>query len=978
MGSGAKVLLGAVAGVVVVALLLLLTATVKAPGEGGNAPRVNRPDRPKNKPVDPVPQPEPDPEPEPPRDPLPGPLLGVMARVRVLLPDLSPAVGATVNLRALVDRHDLPWSPEHGPRWDERGEATTDAQGRAELDVSLKTDSNGTRLVQAGASLEGWALCRSVPAIVSIADHSPLLTIMLRPAVQVRLEVHGGGAPVAGARVLVGTRDGSVAARDGTTGDDGAWAGEIADEVELPWVLVCAPGFAHWHRQLETAALQRIELTTTGGIEGRVVDAAGKPVPFAHVAVRALKSSGNSEGPSPELVPVADGYAAVTTMADARGRFLVEHVRHGPGDHRVTVVASGFAPEWLDLFVNADDIADAGQLTLKRAFDQPLTVKDPLGRPVRDARIRLMPRAPELAGWAIDRFVASADAAGKATLAGVWQGEWTLNVHAAGYARYQADFSPGAPAEIQLAAGGGLTGTLLDWKKQPVASALVVIVGAKDTRFLNWGAIANIEQWHIDTPHPPVRAGSDGLFRFADLPVGEYAMLAVDSEHRTTLVRDDIVVHPGAVIDLGPNTFPARTDLLVRVRRDGKPLPRVAFETPSGEVLRTDEYGLLRLTNQKPGQLLLRLEGETLLRYDARFAARRVTASEGELTDTVLELPGAGFGAIQGEVSFAGQPRAGQISLRGARAEYTAIVMRDGRYSLPSVAAGEYEAEVSLLDGMVVRQALEISEGSATLDIAVAPGVVRGSVGRQERSGQVRAMSVDVPGAWIGAVVGSDGQFRFELPPGRWKVHAMWPGAAGVAEVVVAAGSESVVEIALAPAGEAVFRVGKLLPANFSGASTARLICADGTPYPGLLELEGKAGAEAHFACVMPGEYTLEVRGAALQYLRGITIEAGALKEASLELQAPASLEIELAGADAEAVAQALVRMTGFEGAAVKPPAGRGVPVQKGERTLLVPDIMPDVRQVIIEVPGFEPATVAIDFKAGAAVTTRVALKKAP
>lgn len=967
MRSGAKVLLGAAVGVVVVVLLLLLSATANAPGDG-NTPRTNRANLPTNQPVDPTPQPEPDPVPEPALDPLPGPLLSVTARVRVLLPDYSPAIGARVTTRALAARHDLPWHPEQPPRWDERGEATTDEQGRAEIELSLKTDSDGRRMLQASAAIEGWALCWSDAAIVSVHDHSPLLTITLQPLKALGIEVFASGQPVPGASVYLRAIPSDLPILAGITGDDGGWSGEAADDGRATFAVVYSPGFGAWEGEISEVR-QRIDLPETGGLEGRVVDEAGKPVPFAHAI--AVPASGTVTG------DFFDTHAWPMTVADSRGRFLIEHLRSGPGEYSVTVAAAGSVPVDTSLLdVGDSGVADAGEIVLKRASGLSLQVKDSLGRPVSNALVRLSPGDAALSHWAMDRFSARTDSSGRVSFKSAWQGNWVVHVSATGYASYSAPL--GTAREITIAPGGGLTGTMLDWQKQPAANALLVLIRTQDPRFGNWGKQADISQWHTDTLHPPVRVDEQGLFAFKDLPAGEYVLLAVDAEQRTTLVRDEVIVHPGAVIDLGPNTFAPRTDLLVRVRREGKPLGRVAFMGEAGEVMHTDEHGLLRLDYLKPGPILLRLESEALLRHDARFDARRVLAVQGELTEAILELPGAGFGALEGVISLAGQPQAGMLNLHGARARYHAVVSNDGRYGLPSVAAGSYEASVRFKDGLVVRFPLEVKEGANRFDLDEPLLRVRGRVSDVQGPFQVRAMSVDVPGTWVAAVSSGENEFEVLLPAGRWKVHALTPAYAGVAAIEVQPGTEGEVVVPIEHAGHVTVTVGKSLPADLVGKCTARLLCADGTPYPGEYQLNIAPGAVARFEGVVPGEYVLEVRGPALHYTRGIAVTAGETASLSIDLQSPATLEVELAGADAEAVAQASVRMQGVEGIVVTPPEGFGVPLQKGERTLLVRHIMPEVRQVVIEVPGFEPATVPIDFKPGAAIITRVALKKVP
>lgn len=966
MRSGAKVLLGAAVGVVVVALLLLLTATVKAPGDG-NAPRTNRAKLPANQPVDPTPQPEPDPVPEPARDPLPGPLLSVTARVRVLLPDSSPAIGARVTTRALAARHDLPWSPEQPPRWDERGEAATDESGRAAIEISLKTDSDGRRLLQASAALEGWALSWSEPAIVSVHDHSPLLTITMRPGKALAVQVFAAGQPVSGASVFLRAAGSDLPLMAGTTDDDGGWSGDAADTGKGDFAVIYSPGFGEWKGEISESR-QRIDLPEAGGLEGRVVDEAGKPVPFAHATAAPISGR--------VLANFFDTQAWPMTVADARGRFLIEHLRSGPDEYVVTVAAAGFIPvDSSVLDVGESGVADAGEIVLKRAGGVSLTVKDSLGRPVANALVRLLPQDDALAHWAADRFSARTDNNGKVSLEAAWDGDWQVSVSAAGYARHQATL--GSSREIILAAGGGLTGTVLDWQKQPAADALLVLAAITDRRFSAWGRHADISQWQIDMPHPPVRVDEQGLFAFKDLPAGEYVLLAVDADQRTTLVRDEVVVHPGAVIDLGPNTFAPRTDLLVRVRRDGEPLGRVALVTESGEVMHTDEHGLLHLAHLKPGPVLLLLEGEELLRHDARFDARRVQAVKGELTEAVLELPGPGFGSIEGTVSLDGQAQAGTLDLRGARVRYRAVVSATGRYSLPSVAAGIYEASVQFKDGLVVRFSLEVKQGANAPNLDTALVRVRGRVVEIEGPCQVHAMGVDEPGTRVAAVPRADGSFEVLLPAGRWKLHAITPANAGVTMVDVTTGMDEVL-LPLAQAGQVNVSVGKVLPNELPGEYTVRLLGADGTPYPGEQQRGLGAGAVFQFEGVVPGEYVLEVRGPALHFARGIIVNAGEASAVAIDLQAPATLEVELAGADAEAVAQATVRMQGLEGVVVKPPQGYGDAVQKGERTLVVRHIMPDVRQVVIEVPGFEPATIAIDYKPGAAISTRVALKKAP
>ncbi|MFL5339427.1 MAG: sigma-70 family RNA polymerase sigma factor [Gemmataceae bacterium] len=112
-----------------------------------------------------------------------------------------------------------------------------------------------------------------------------------------------------------------------------------------------------------------------GAIHGRILDPDGQPLPGAKIFLAAFDQETKN-------TPLA--------VADAEGRFRVELPSRADASYGQTIrwlvaTADGFAVNW----VNADQLGETPEITLKLAKDLPLTgrLRDLEGRPVKGARV---------------------------------------------------------------------------------------------------------------------------------------------------------------------------------------------------------------------------------------------------------------------------------------------------------------------------------------------------------------------------------------------------------------------------------------------------------------------------------------------------------------------------------------------------------------------------------------------------------------
>ncbi|MBK8207495.1 MAG: carboxypeptidase regulatory-like domain-containing protein [Planctomycetes bacterium] len=1003
--AGGKVIMGAVAGVVVVVLLLLLNANVNAPAphdEAGNTPLTNKPqnkgnepDHPSNTPQDPPPDdPPPDVPEDPPEvvlEPLPGPKIEVQVKVRVLTPAGSPVSGATVSLRAMPRGHQFEEDWFEPPELVELKSGTTDGAGEAQFDVYIGTDSNGERMLQAHAAAQGYAPGRSATTLLNVHNHTCLLTLRLHAecAILGRV-VDSAGNGVSGARVNAYVFGASTTLPWASTdsGQDGRF--RIDNMPATAGIIGArAAGFAQawpWNYRYTPIPPEHdvgdLVLQATGGVTGRVLDPSGNPLPGAHVFVR----------PTDTLFGGED-----TAQTDADGRFTIAELRHGAGTYRLAVCHAKFARALLEEFdVASGQVTDVGDQRVTAGATLTVKVTHERDAPLGGALVRVLYRGAhsELGhAWMRQRGQATTGADGIARLVGMDAGSWSLKVSAAGFASHRAELEMAGDLEhpVRLAAGSTVEGKLLTHERLPAAGALVGLISSDSSSYekLKDGTLALTGvDWPPRTAVPAVRTDAQGMFVMNDVAPGAYLLAAVDFEGRASLVDGSVNVPPLSVLDLGELTFPALSRLLVEVTDDGVPqagLELRIVKDSTHQVATTDSAGVALFPDLQPGAWLVMTGDEDLAPSLPEADARRVQVVEGRDVQFKLELPGPGRSRVVGRLSVNSRHVFHRVVLEREGARYWADVGDDGRFEIGSVLHGAYELKAYQASRVEAALPVQVGpdDGIAEINLDFSGGSVSGRVEGGNAESVVLLQKIDAESSHFRAETKCDanGVFDFSgVPAGRWRLGVA--GTSGAAHVDIDVGAVDVTDVVLqpAPAGSLVVIVAKLIGNPGTNMFVARLRDSQGhliLPGDGVFPSEG---ARVVIEGIEPGDYTLEFTGMgyASRYAP-VSIKAGERTEVSLELPAAATATIELSGEglDATAVAQAAVEWLDSAGKPIRVPYWQGKPRQKSALELEVPGLMPEVKQVVLTVPGYKPATLTIDFKPGAKLSLKYQLSPA-
>ncbi|HVV87821.1 MAG TPA: carboxypeptidase regulatory-like domain-containing protein, partial [Kofleriaceae bacterium] len=270
----------------------------------------------------------------------------------------------------------------------------------------------------------------------------------------------GSGAPAA----RIGVSPSAVAPIDvdpayqptWTTGDDGAFR-----LVGVPAGTWIAYGLAPAHPPARSRRLTLRLGQTVAGVElrlvdgvfvaGRVTDQRGEPVAGALLA---FAPAGDASADD-DVVSGAPG--ALQAVTDGDGRY-----RAGPLVGPTTVKASAFGHadrvDRLDLPAAASDGApDVVHDVVLVVADAELNgiVQDATGLPVVGARV-------EVEGGPADGRAAAAGAGGRFTIAMLPPDALTVRVEAGGYPVQRFPVTPGTPATLTLAYGGGIEAVVFD------------------------------------------------------------------------------------------------------------------------------------------------------------------------------------------------------------------------------------------------------------------------------------------------------------------------------------------------------------------------------------------------------------------------------------------------------------------------------------------------------------------------------------
>jgi Carboxypeptidase regulatory-like domain len=514
--------------------------------------------------------------------------------------------------------------------------------------------------------------------------------------------------------------------------------------------------------------LGTVVLVPGAAIEGRVVDARGRPV--AGAGIRVAQPSGSSMMPS--VLRMAAGRPADATSA-ADGRFRVTDQQ--PGSR-------------VDLSVEKDGYVTADVAGVEAPSPEPLevvlrTASKVLGRvvtedgqPVAGASVQVQPEShgargfgPGMSGW---RQVQSEED-GTFEVADVPPGRVDVAAGAAGYRRLElggievpAD-EPLRGLELVLVPGAEVRGTVTEADGKPAAGVFVAVT---ETGSMSFG-------------HDGTMTDADGKYLIAGTAPGMRKVVAMDRASRRTSKNVEI--------ELGTNTvdlvFEGGVEISGQVLDiGGAPVPGAVVRLRPSRTASVPRFGRMEASSGTDGSFTVADVAPGT--YDLSAAKEGYAPAE---LDEPLEI---GANPIAGLIVRldAGTTLTGRVlGLEYddlARVEIRAMVNGaslakpdfEGRYRIPNVPAGEVTVMAEVPgSGRQVRAKTTIPEGApeAVLDLEFGSGfTLTGTVlhdGRPVGGAILTLAGINVSHA-ANATVSQDGSFRVEgLPEGNFRLSVL-------------------------------------------------------------------------------------------------------------------------------------------------------------------------------------------------------------
>ena len=443
------------------------------------------------------------------------------------------------------------------------------------------------------------------------------------------------------------------------------------------------------------------------------------------------------------------------------------------------------------------------------------------GRPIAGAAISVSTEALDVAPRA-----ATSSAEGRFTVTGLSNGPRRVSVFAEGYVPVSAlEHEPGQPLELDLEPAATVAGIVLDEHRQPVVGATIEIVGETEDRQPvalgpEAGFRAAVFASHLEptdapassaalevvpgpvapiplaatelgltaAPLPPsaeeVRTSAsylsdeEGRFRVAGIPPGHVQVIA-RRVGRAPQATARLFVGAGGVLDGIELVLPpagrlhgtiedGRGDpaegVLVEVRSDREPYPRLAFSNDRGEFELDDVFGELTVTAMPQGRPAVR----TTATVSSSASAEVALVLEGELHAlSGRAVDEGGFPVPQTQLAV--------ISLRAdAPFRRTFFAADDGTFTLSELPAPPWRVEAS--DPAFAPARVDVTSADDELEVVLARGVdLRGSVlddfTGEGATARVRLIREGLPPELREVACGPDGAFSFSrVPAGAWRL----------------------------------------------------------------------------------------------------------------------------------------------------------------------------------------------------------------
>ncbi len=547
----------------------------------------------------------------------------------------------------------------------------------------------------------------------------------------------------------------------------------------------------------------RLTLERVGLVGGRVV----------------LPDGSGAEGAT--IVIAGSGiWPARQVEADAEGRFRITNVP--PGVYEVRAFSGGLVAEprrGLDV-----EPGSPAYLTFALVAGVPFrgVIRDSVsGRPIAGAAISVSTEELDVA----PRATTSGDD-GRFTVSGLSSGPRRVSVFAEGYVPVAALEHPGGePLELDLEPAATIAGIVLDEDRRPIVGATIEIVGETADRQPvalgpEAGFRAAVFASHLEPTDAPASAAAlevvpgpvapiplaptelglavaplppspeeirtsaaylsdeEGRFRVSGIPPGHVQVIArrVGRAPQATArlfvaaggVRDDVelVLPPAGRLrgTIEDGRGDAAEGVLVEVRSDREPYPRLAFSDDRGEFELDDVFGELTVTAMPQGRPAVR----TTATVRSSASAEVALVLEGELhTLSGRTVDEAGFPVPRTQLAV--------VSLRAdAPFRRTFFAAEDGTFTLSELPAPPWRIEAS--DPAFAPARVDVARAEGDLEVRLASGAeLRGSV-LDDYSGEgvaarVRLSREGLPPELREVACGGDGAFSFaRVPAGSWRL----------------------------------------------------------------------------------------------------------------------------------------------------------------------------------------------------------------
>lgn len=645
-------------------------------------------------------------------------------------------------------------------------EAVTDAQGRFAFEglypgsYSLAASHQGEDAV-AEARLEPQ-------------EAPPEVELALGGGVRVRGTVRDSqGRPVPEAEVSfwMGTQRPGAGWSSVKTGPDGTYLlGPVAPgrhrlKAEAPRFLDMEPE----EHEVDGTTPVDFELKEAAVVEGRVVDAEGRPVADARLMLRRKEDRSGGMYDEERYVREEAEELGAAAVSKEDGSFIISP--HRPGPWHLKAIHEDHLPAGLAVSAPQQGI----RLVLAAGAVVSGAVVDAQGAPVPQASVFLVPEDKGADGWHQKRM--EADAQGRFTLRGVAEGTYSAVAQVFGMQARRSEVrtvqvrgSTPVHLQLQFSGGLGLSGQVVDTEGKPIAGATVVARATPDES-------QEVSHPALERSTSLTKADEEGRFTLRHLEAGTWKLSArhegyISAGDAADRGDDSVRVEAGAAdVRLVLKQLAAVRGRVAR--EDGSPVTRF---TLNGRTL-TDSEGDFSYTMHTPGEVKLSFMARGLA-----STSRTARVAEGQQVDlgTVVMKKGR---EVRGRVldSATGAPVAeALVEVRDAPSspkgwqrrtylsERNGAVKtgKDGSFTLPNVEERPYSLVVAHPDYLQQRIPLGANEDDVVVALD-AGATVRGTV------------TGTGPGTWTVHLRALDGSLSgtTELHDGRYELKAQAPGS---------------------------------------------------------------------------------------------------------------------------------------------------------------------------------------------------------